>query len=174
MDHRDGPGRRRPRPDIERVLAGSRYLVAVPVVLLLLAALGAFVYGVVLFVDSVRHITEHPFPVRENVGYFVLLVDVSLVGATNLIGALGFYELFIAPEDPAPRRTVLPAWLVMRDLNDLKLRVVSMVILVSAVSFTEVLVDFQRGVDVLYLGAGVALIIGALTLFIRFGVKDHE
>ncbi|HTZ07643.1 MAG TPA: YqhA family protein, partial [Acidimicrobiales bacterium] len=161
-------------PDLERILAGTRYLIAIPVVLLLLVAVGAFVYGVVLFVDSVRHVVAHPFPVRENVGYFVLLVDVSLVGATTLIGALGFYELFLARDDVEDRRGVLPGWLVMRDLNDLKLRVISMVVLVAAVSFTEVLVDFQSGVDVLYLGAGVALVIGALTVFTRFGVRDHD
>jgi uncharacterized membrane protein YqhA len=59
----------------------------------------------------------------------------------------------------------------MHDLNDLKARVISMIILVTAVTFTDVLLDFDqaRALDVLYLGAGVAIVIGALTVYLRYG-----
>ena len=150
-----------------------RYIMVLPVVLLLLASLGAFVYGVALFIDSTRRIVDHPSPIGKNVGLFVVLIDIFLVGATLLIAALGFYELFVERDVPRQNHTLLPGWLVMRDLNDLKVRVVSMLVLVSAVSFVDVVVDFQGGRDVLYLGSGVALIIVALTVFIRFGARDR-
>jgi uncharacterized protein (TIGR00645 family) len=159
---------------LELVLESSRYVMAIPVVLLLLATLGTFVYGAVLFVDSVRLIVHHPFPIGRNVGLLILLVDVLLVGATLFIAAYGFYELFISKNDSRQQNQgQLPDWLVMRDLNDLKVRVVSMLVLVSAVSFVDVVVDFQSGRDVLYLGAGISLVIVALAVFNRIGVKDH-
>jgi uncharacterized membrane protein YqhA len=57
----------------------------------------------------------------------------------------------------------------MHDLNDLKARVISMVILVAAVSFVDVAVESNGGLNTLYLGAAVALVIAALTAFLRFG-----
>lgn len=151
---------------IERGLAGSVYLAFIPVVVLLLAALGAFVYGSVVFVDSIREIVHDTFPVGHQIGLFLLDVDLFLIGATLLISAVGFYELFIRQIERAHR---IPAWLQMRDLNDLKARVVAMVILVASVSFVEVVVDAPSGRQVLDLGTGIALVIVALTIFLRFG-----
>ena len=156
----------------DRVLEASRYAIAIPVLLLLLAAFGAFVYGIVLFVDSTKKVVDHPFPISKNIGLFIVLIDVLLVGTTLLIAGVGLYELFVSPERQEQRKRVLPPWLVMRDLRDLKGRVISMIVLVSAVSFTDTVVDFQTGRDVLYLGAGVGLMIVALTIFIRFGAND--
>ena len=60
----------------------------------------------------------------------------------------------------------------MRDLNDLKARVISMIILVAGVSFVDDVVESKGGLDTLYLGVGVGVVIAALTLFLRFGRVD--
>ncbi len=156
---------------VERGLDLSRLAVLIPVAVLLLAALGDFVYGVVFFVDSVRRIADHPFPVGTNVGLFVLLIDLLLVGTTMLIAAVGFYELFVNRVVDGTKGHV-PVWLVMRDLNDLKSRVASMLVLVSAVTFVDVVVDFPSARDVLFLGIGVGVVIVALTVFLRVGTRD--
>ena len=63
----------------------------------------------------------------------------------------------------------------MEDLDDLKARVISMIILVTAVTFTDILLEFQQDeLDVLYLGAGVAIFIGALTVYLRFGSSRNR
>lgn len=157
----------------ERLLEASRLSILVPVAVLLLAALGAFAYGVAYSVESARQIVDHPFPIGKNMGYFVSLIDIVLVGTTLLISGLGLYELFVIPDRPETSATPLPAWLVIRDLNDLKARVISMIVLVSAVSVIDVVVDLGAGHDVLYLGSGVGALIVALTLFLRFGSRDH-
>ena len=168
-----GAGERaeRVRDAAEQVLEGARYVVAIPVATLLVAALGAFVYGVAYFVDSIGRIIDHPFPIARNIGLFVVLVDLFLVGVTLLIAAIGLFELFLASEAPRDGRRLLPPWLVIRDLNDLKGRVLSMIVLVSAVSFTDLVVDFRAGRDALYLGIGVAVVIVAVTVFVRYGGK---
>ncbi len=63
----------------------------------------------------------------------------------------------------------MPAWLEMTDLDDLKARVISMIILVTSVTFADVLLEFHDELDVLYLGTGVAVFIVALTVYLRFG-----
>jgi hypothetical protein len=47
-----------------------------------------------------------------------------------------------------------------------------MIILVAAVSFVVVTVESKSGLDTLYLGVGVAVVIAALTAFLRFGRMD--
>jgi uncharacterized membrane protein YqhA len=158
---------------VERALAASLYLVYIPVVVLLLAGLGAFVYGTVLFVHSIRRIVDHPFPVGHHIGLFLLDVDLFLIGATLLISAVGLYELFIGEIHRGPS-TRLPGWLEMRDLNDLKGRVIAMIVLVVSVSFVEVVVDAPSGRQALELGGGVALVIVALTIFLRLSGHGGE
>jgi uncharacterized membrane protein YqhA len=157
----------------EWTLENSRLFMTIPVAVLLLAALGAFAYGVALFVNAIDQIARHPFPIGKNITYFVVLIDVFLVGCTSLIVAMGFYELFVSRQS-AESRPFLPTWLVVRDLHDLKIRIVSMIVLVSATSFIDPVVDFHGGLDVLYLGAGIALIIVALTIFVWLGSRDHS
>jgi uncharacterized membrane protein YqhA len=153
---------------LERVLAGSLRLAYIPIVVLLLAALGSFVYGTFIFVHSVRQIADHPTPVGHHIGEFLLDVDLFLIGATLLISAVGLYELFVH-EIEFGSATRIPAWLQMRDLNDLKGRIIAMIVLVLSVSFAEVVVDAVGGRQVLELGGGIALVIAALTVFVRFG-----
>ena len=153
---------------LERILAGSLRLAYIPIAVLLLAALGAFVYGTYIFIHSVRQIADHPIPVGHQIGEFLLDVDLFLIGATLLISAVGFYELFVR-EIQFGKATRIPAWLEMRDLNDLKGRIIAMIVLVLSVSFAEVVVDAYSGRHALELGGGIALVIAALTVFVRFG-----
>jgi uncharacterized membrane protein YqhA len=158
---------------VERGLGWSLCLALIPVAVLFLAGLGAFVYGTVVFVDSIRTIVHDTFPVGHQIGLFLLVIDLFLIGATLLISAVGFYELFIR-EISVERSRRIPTWLQMHDLNDLKARVVAMVILVVSVSFVEVVVDAPNGRKVLDLGTGIALVIVALTIFLRFGNHGGE
>ena len=62
----------------------------------------------------------------------------------------------------------------MNDLNDLKARVISMVVLVLAVVFTEEAVDSPDGLHILEFGGAITLIIVALTVFVRLsGHRDN-
>ena len=79
------------------ILLVVRGLTVVPVVVLLLSALGAFAYGAALFVHSADDVISHPFPVRHNLGLFLVEVDLFLIGATLMITAIGFFELFLSP-----------------------------------------------------------------------------
>jgi uncharacterized membrane protein YqhA len=162
-------GARRLETWFEWGLQRSRLIILVPVVVLLLASAAAFVYDAGLFIWSLVQVVEHPFPAGHRIGLFLLVIDLFLVGATMFIAAIGFYELFISRVDGNGTSSTLPTWLVMRDLNDLKARVVSMLVLVTAASFVDQVVDFGGGSDILFLGGAVALVIFALTAFLRFG-----
>ena len=156
----------------ERALSLSRVVVVVPVIVLLLSAMASFAYGTDVFVRSVAHIVDDPQVTSHNLGFLLLLTDLFLIGATLMIAAFGFYDLFIGRTGASGPGARLPGWLRMHDLNDLKARVISMIILVAAVSFADVVVESKGGLDTLYLGVGVAVVIAALTAFLHFGRMD--
>ena len=122
-----------------------------------------------MFVNSVTGIVDDRQLKHGNLGFLLLLTDLFLVGATLMIAAFGLYELFIGS---IRGRLVLPGWLRMNDLNDLKARVISMIILVAAVTFVDAVIESRDGLDTLYVGAGIALVIAALTWFLHFGRTD--
>jgi uncharacterized membrane protein YqhA len=153
----------------ERGLSLSRVVVIVPVIVLLLAAMASFAYGTEVFVRSVASVVEDSQLTSHNLGFLLLLTDLFLIGATLMIAAFGFYDLFIGGSRSGGR---LPGWLKMHDLNDLKARVISMIILVAAVSFVDDLVESKGARDTLYLGVGVGVVIAALTAFLHFSGMD--
>ena len=110
-DDATGPGRLtegRLTEGLERGLSASCQLMAVPVVVLVLASLAAFAYGADVFVNAIPKVARHPLPVSANVSYFLVVIDLFLIGATMLISAIGLYELFVRQSDvrsagpPAP------------------------------------------------------------------------
>jgi len=167
-----GNARSRLESRFEQALSLSRVVVVVPVIILLLAAMSSFAYGTDVFVRSVVSVVEDPELTSHNLGFLLLLTDLFLVGATLMIAAFGFYDLFITGAGAGHLSLRLPGWLRMHDLNDLKARVISMIILVAAVTFVDGAVESKDGLDTLYLGTAVALVIAALTAFLRFGRMD--
>jgi len=153
----------------EQGLSLSRVVVVVPVIVLLLSAMASFAYGTDVFVRSVANVVDDPQLTSHNLGFLLLLTDLFLIGATLMIAAFGFYDLFIGRISANGPGVRLPGWLRMHDLNDLKARVISMVILVAAVTFVDEVVESKGGLDTLYQGVGVGVVIAALTAFLHFG-----
>ena len=158
----------------EQALAGSRLFVIIPVVFLLIDAIASFAYGCAVFITTLNDAVSETETSKIGgiLGRFLIVMDTYLVGATLMIAAFGFYSLFIS-SDPGGPRHVLPGWLKMRDLEDLKARVVSMLILVAAITFVDIAVETHDEKGVLYLGIGIAIVIAALTAFLRFGRSTH-
>ncbi|HET9898681.1 MAG TPA: YqhA family protein [Streptosporangiaceae bacterium] len=157
----------------EGLLAYSRLLALIPVVFLLLDAAGSFIYGADILVRTAGGDFGEPSKVGGRLGIFLIVMDTFLVGATLMIAAFGFYELFVLRRERTMHKYWLPNWLQMRDLEDLKARVVSMLILVAAITFVDLLVEARGPRNILFLGAGIAVIIIALSAFLRFGRKPR-
>jgi uncharacterized membrane protein YqhA len=176
--HAPPAGQSQPRWEgrFEQVLSLSRIAVVLPVIVLLLSALASFAYGTDVFIRSVANVVDDPHITSHNLGFLLLLTDLFLVGATLMIAAFGLYELFITRIHPSRPGMRLPGWLRMNDLNDLKARVISMIILVAAVTFVDVVVETEPdgGLNTFYLGSGIAVVIAALTAFMRFGRVDSS
>lgn len=149
---------------MNRLLANSRFLILLAVLGSLLAAATLVVYGVVevgqLVVEVVQAGAVSSKGAKALALAFIEIVDLFLLGTVLYIIALGLYELFI--DD----RLVVPAWLEIRNLDDLKDKLAGVVVVVMAVLFLGQVVTWDGQRDLLGYGVAVALVIAALTYFL--------
>ena len=152
----------------------SRGFVLIPVAALLISAVAAFVGGTAMFVWSLLNVIRHPFEVGRNVGHFLLMTDVFLVGVMMLVAAVGLYELFIRPVSASRPGAHLPRRRMTTGPKDMAVRLVPMLVLIAVVSFTAVAAGVRDGRGVLLLGGGLAVVIAALMAFLGFGADGPQ
>jgi uncharacterized membrane protein YqhA len=92
---------------------------------------------------------------------FIELIDVFLIGVILLIVALGLYQLFI------DEKSTLPSWLKIRNLDELKHRVIGVICVVLGVNFLSSVSEWKGGKDILYLGAAIGIVLAALVLLLK-------
>jgi uncharacterized membrane protein YqhA len=155
---------------LRAVLNASRYLLVAAVLGSLVAALALFAYGametVTVVVEAVAKAEVSSKGAKALALAFIEIVDLYLLGTVFLIIALGLYELFIDPN------LDLPDWLTFSSFDDLKNKLIGVVIVVLAVLFLGYVVSWDGSRDLLGIGAGVALVIGALTFFLSTTKDD--
>ena len=81
-----------------------------------------------------------------------------LISAALLIIGIGLYALFVG------RVERLPHWLDITSLDDLKDKLISVIVAVLAVNFFTRVVEWQ-GDNILYLGGAIGIVIASLALF---------
>ena len=149
---------------IKSTLAVSRYLVLAAVLGSLAAAVALFAYGmaetVVVVLDTLARLEVSSKGGKALAFAFIEIVDLFLLGTVFLMIALGFYELFIDSD------LDLPEWLQIRSFDDLKNKLVGVVIVVLGVMFLGFVVAWDGARNLLGIGAAIALVIAALTYFL--------
>mgnify|MGYP001765766343 FL=1 len=159
---------------LTRVLALSRYFTVVAVLGILLASVALLLYeavvvatGLLTVVNGATNGEIYPKLAKMLAVGVIEAVDIFLIAIVAQMIGLGLYRLFVDPELP------LPAWLKIRDLDDLKNNLVSSVIAVLSVLFLREAVGWDGERDLLSFGGALAMVIGVLTLYlVAKGRKD--
>lgn len=145
---------------LKRVLAGSRYVIFIAVIGSFLASLTVLVYDGLTVLNLVYEVMTHGGFTLEGAKHLELesieLIDLFLVGAVLYIVALGLYDLFI--DDTLP----MPSWLKIADIEDLKSKLIGVIIVLLAVTFLAEVVDWNGSMTIIGLGVGVGLVLFAL------------
>ncbi|MFM7687128.1 MAG: YqhA family protein [Actinomycetota bacterium] len=139
---------------IARVAESSLLLVSVAALALAVTAAVTFAWGVAKVWKLAKVLLDRS---EDSLAIVRLLevIDVFLLGTVLVILAIGLVELFIT-------ELRLPAWLVIRDLGDLKGKFIDVLQLVAVIKFLEQLVLEKSALDVLWYGLAVAVVIGVL------------
>ncbi len=149
---------------IQRMLSSSRYLVLIAVAGTFLAALTLLLYGGIsvfqLIADAIMLAEISSKTGKTLVLGFIESIDLFLLGTVFFIISLGLYELFI--DDTI----ALPAWLVIHTLDDLKNKLIGVIIVVMAVVFLGHVIKWHGEQELLWLGGAISLVTAALTWFL--------
>jgi uncharacterized membrane protein YqhA len=153
-----------------KILTSSRFIVIIAVIGSFLASIASLLSGGVRTIQVILKLFEKldsPSAVKGIAYAFVEVVDLFLIGTIFYIIALGLYELFV--DD----RLELPAWLVIRSLDDLKAKLINGIIVIMGVYFLGALVNWDGQSDLLRLSISVAVMIAALTFFQVAHARSH-
>jgi uncharacterized membrane protein YqhA len=149
---------------MQRILPASRYLILIAIIGSFVAATVLILYGgyntIRLVINAISFLGGDPDKIKNVAVNFIGIVDVFLLGTIFYIIALGLYELFIDDQ------VKVPAWLEIHSLDDLKERLIGVVIIVMGVFFLEKVVTWKEQLDLLQLGISIAAVIAALTYFL--------
>ncbi|MFN8473957.1 MAG: YqhA family protein [Anaerolineae bacterium] len=155
---------------IAKTLAGARYVFLIAVISTLILALGLFIYGAVAAGSVLWQALDFRDFARKEAKDVVVaaieVIDLFLIATVAYITGLGLYELFV--DD----KLELPGWLQIHSLDDLKSRLIGVLVVVIAISYLGFIATWKGGDWApLAFGGGAALIIAALTFFIW---KSHD
>jgi uncharacterized membrane protein YqhA len=151
-----------------RFVGWTRFLAIGPVLGLLI---GAVTLIVMASIDSVRIVSEilkGSVPLKIATVEFIEIADVYLLAVVLYVMALGLFELFV--DDRLP----LPHWLEFHSLEDLKEKLVGVVVVVMGVFFLGRVINMHDYLQLLYLGLGMAAIIASLTYFVSGVLGKNE
>ncbi len=154
---------------MSRFLSGTRFLVLVPILGLALAAGVFFVFGgfqlISLIVKSLIEYVAGTYvpPHGEEAPFVIQVVEhvhTFLIGTVLYITAVGLYQLFIDEVE-------FHGWLKINSTEELEMNLIGVTVVVLAVNFLTVV--YTRDLSGLFeYGAGIALPIAALSLFMGF------
>jgi uncharacterized membrane protein YqhA len=148
-----------------RILERARYLVCLAVGSSLVASAAAFLWGTYKTILVVSEIVGTGGKDARATVSLIELMDKFLIAIGLYIFAVGLHELFIG-------HLVLPAWLAVKTLHEVKSRLSSIIILVMAVVFLEHLVEWKDPQATLLYGVAVAVVTGGLIAFSQLGTRD--
>jgi uncharacterized membrane protein YqhA len=94
-------------------------------------------------------------------------IDAILLGTVLLVIGFGLYELFI------DTNIQVPDWLRVQDLDDLKSKLIGVVVAIIAVVFVGIFVDSNRASDVISYGVGAGALVVGLAIF-AFATKKNN
>ena len=146
------------------MLAGGRYFILIAVICSFMAAVLALVYGGMQTFHSVGIILGQSEISSKNAKKLVVamieVIDLFLLGTVFYITALGLYELFISDNIDVPE------WLEIHTIDDLKGKLISVVVVVLGVLFLGQAVTWDGETNLLPFGASIGIVIASLTYFL--------
>ena len=150
-----------------RFLAACRFLLVIPVVGCVLLTAGVVIMGIGRIVTAGAELLrtgDFSAKASKTMSLAVIeIIDLFLVGTVAYIAAVGLYKLFISNAE-----VELPMRLKIENLKDLEDKIIGVIVAALAVAFLGQAAGSSGSDALLNYGGGIALVIAALALFVRF------
>lgn len=151
---------------MKRILGLTRYAVVVPAIASIIGALLLMAQGSISMVNVVIEAIANGSSLKESIVDVLTAIDAILLGTVLLVIGYGLYELFIDAD------IEVPLWLRVNNLDDLKSKLIGVVVAIIAVVFVGVFVDSNRSEDVISYGVGAGALVVGLAIFAFATRKD--
>lgn len=153
---------------MRKILGLTRYAVIVPAIASIIGALLLMAQGSISIMYVIFDAVVNEAYLKDTIVDVLTAVDAILLGTVLLVIGYGLYELFV------DTRLEVPTWLQVRDLDDLKSKLIGVVVAIIAVVFVGVFVDTARAADVVSYGLGAGALVAGLALFALATRKDNS
>ncbi len=144
---------------MRKVLGLTRYAVFVPAIASIIGALLLMAQGSIEMIMVAVNTVSEGASLKETIVEVLTAVDAILLGTVLLVIGYGLYELFIDADIDVPQ------WLRVENLDDLKSKLIGVVVAIIAVVFVGVFVDSNRAEDVISYGVGAGALVVGLAVF---------
>jgi uncharacterized membrane protein YqhA len=146
------------------ILGMTRFTIVLAILGIGLSSTVMLIYAIISLVRAVYTAFRESHYTIEGVQHLALelieLTDFFLLGMVLYVVAIGMYELFIDPNIP------VPDWMRVQSLDELKTQIVNVVIVMLIVTFLGVALSTkQGGLDFLYFGLAIAVVVIAVSFF---------
>lgn len=150
------------------MLGLARFAVVVPAIASIIGALLLMAQGSISMVTVVIEAISNDSSLKESIVDVLTAIDAILLGTVLLVIGYGLYELFI------DANLDVPLWLRVNNLDDLKSKLIGVVVAIIAVVFVGVFVDSNRSEDVISYGVGAGALVVGLAIFAFATRKDSS
>ena len=150
-------------------LEKGKYVILLAVVSTFLASVATFIWGTVRMITNVVSLIAGL--ITHEGGHsgvqMIASLDSLLLAIVLYIFSVAIYELFFG-------KINVPDWLVIENLDGLKEKLASVIILILAVTFLEHLVEWKDAKETLMFGISIAAVLIALVFYMHHkkGEKD--
>ena len=144
---------------MRQIVGLTRYTVIIPALASMIGALILMAQGSFEVVMTLVNAFVDGTALKDTIVQVLTAVDAILLGTVLLVIGYGLYELFVDTDIKVPQ------WLQVRDLDDLKSKLIGVVVAIIAVVFVGVFVDSNRSADVLSHGVGAGALVLGLAIF---------
>ena len=144
---------------MRKILEASRYIVILPSIGALIGALVLILIGLWEIGAAIYQLVSLDVALKASIVSVLTAVDTLLLATVLLVIGYGLYELFV------DESLELPAWLQIRSLDDLKGKLIGVVVAVIAVVFLGELVEGKDAQSTMLVGIGAGALVLALAAF---------
>lgn len=151
----------------KRILRLNMWFIMIGVLALALTSIVTFLMGIAHFLlFLIKDIHWRHFEVPHNFDVVICqILEINLIAVILFISAIGLYLLFW-------KDIRVPEWLSINNVNQLKEKLVGILITIMGVTFLEHILEWHDPKGTLMLGASIALIITALVFYMKIMVSE--
>ena len=157
-----------PRDTSHRLVGYTRFMAAVPSFGLFIAAIAMTIATLLSTIGVTIEVIKGELTMQDMLVEYIEYADFFLLSIVLYIMSIGLYSLFIDDE------IEMPSWLEIHTLDDLKEKLVSVIVVVMGVFFLGRLIHGADSLDLLCMGGGIGAVVLSMAYFVRHIMVAHK